>query len=45
VRNIAVGLETKYLIVRDHAVTVHGQTSTVNLDSFVTSVGLRVYFR
>jgi len=45
VRNIAVGLEGKYLIVRGHEITVGGDTSGVNLDSFVTSVGLRVYFR
>lgn len=45
VRNIAFGVEGKYLIVRDHDLTVRGQTSSLNLDSFVASVGLRVYFR
>lgn len=45
VRNIALGLESKYLILRDHHVTVRGHTSSVNLDSFVASLGLRVYFR
>jgi hypothetical protein len=45
VRNIAVGVEGKYLIVRGHDVTVAGETSSLNLDSFVTSLGLRVYFR
>jgi opacity protein-like surface antigen len=45
VRNIAVGVESKYIIVRDHDITARGETSGVNLDSFVTSIGLRVYFR
>jgi len=45
VRNIALGLETKYLIVRGHHVTVQAQTRHVVLDSFVGSLGLRVYFR
>ncbi|PYM17459.1 MAG: hypothetical protein DMD81_08990 [Candidatus Rokuibacteriota bacterium] len=45
VRNIALGLESKYVIDRGHEVTVQRQARHVNLDSIISSVGLRIYFR
>jgi len=43
-RNIALGLELKYLISRGHAVTVGGETQNLNLDTFLTTIGVRIYF-
>jgi opacity protein-like surface antigen len=42
--NIAVGLESKYVYSRDHEITIYG-TRRVNLDSILTSIGVRVFFR
>jgi opacity protein-like surface antigen len=42
--NIAVGLETKYLYSRDHTLRVSGRERDLNLDSMLTSLGLRIYF-
>jgi opacity protein-like surface antigen len=42
--NIALGLETKYLYSRDHTLQVLGRDRDVNLDSMLTSLGVRIYF-
>lgn len=42
--NIAVGLETKYLYSRDHTLLTPSGRRDANLDSMLTSVGLRIYF-
>jgi opacity protein-like surface antigen len=42
--NIALGLETKYLYSRDHTLQTSGPDRDLNLDSMLTSVGLRIYF-
>jgi opacity protein-like surface antigen len=43
-RNIAVGLELKYLISRGHTVTIAGRTQDMNLDSLLTFLGVRIFF-
>lgn len=42
--NIALGLETKYLYSRDHTLQTSGPDRDMNLDSMLTSIGLRIYF-
>jgi len=42
--NIALGLETKYLYSRDHTLKTSGPDRDMNLDSMLTSIGLRIYF-
>jgi opacity protein-like surface antigen len=43
--NIAVGVETKYLYSRDHTLeVVSGRDRDLNLDSLLTSIGVRIYF-
>ncbi|HUF92151.1 MAG TPA: outer membrane beta-barrel protein, partial [Candidatus Limnocylindria bacterium] len=42
--NIAVGLETKYLYSRGHTLQTPSGDRDANLDSMLTSVGLRIYF-
>jgi opacity protein-like surface antigen len=42
--NIALGIETKYLYSRDHTLEVSGRDRDVNLDSMLTSLGVRIYF-
>ncbi len=42
--NIAVGIETKYLYSRDHTMHVSGRDRDLNLDSMLTSLGVRIYF-
>lgn len=43
-RNIAVGLELKYLISRGHTATIAGRTQDMNLDSLLTFLGVRIFF-
>jgi opacity protein-like surface antigen len=43
-RNIAVGLELKYMISRGHSITVAGRTQHMNLDSILTFLGVRIFF-
>ncbi len=42
--NIAIGLETKYLLSRGHEIRLSGREGTANLDSFLFAVGLRIFF-
>jgi opacity protein-like surface antigen len=42
--NIALGIETKYLYSRDHTLEMSGRDRDVNLDSMLTSIGVRIYF-
>jgi hypothetical protein len=44
-RNIAVGLETKFLASRDHRITVEGRSWHVSLDSLLISLGTRIFLR
>jgi opacity protein-like surface antigen len=43
-RNIAVGIELKYMILRGHSITIAGVTQDMNLDSFLTFLGVRIFF-
>ena len=43
-RNIAVGMEAKYEILRDHVFEIQGQRTRANLDTVMTTLGFRVYF-
>jgi opacity protein-like surface antigen len=43
-RNVAVGLEGKYLYSRDQTVKVSGTRQTLNLDSLLATIGLRLVF-
>jgi opacity protein-like surface antigen len=43
-RNVAVGLEGKYLYSRDQTVKVSGIRQTLDLDSLLATIGLRLVF-
>lgn len=43
-RNLALGLEVKYVFVRDHKVTLEGRTQKLTLDTVLTSGTLRILF-
>lgn len=43
--NIAFGLQTRYLYSRDHKITIDGRTQSLDLDSILTSAGVKIYFR
>jgi hypothetical protein len=42
--NIAVGMELRYMILRGHSITVAGRTQDMNLDTLLTSLGVRIFF-
>ena len=43
-RNVAVGLESKYVFVRGHELTIGGKTRTLTLDAILTSGTMRIFF-
>jgi opacity protein-like surface antigen len=43
-RNIAVGLEAKYQVIRGHEIGVAGRSRDVSVSAFLGSAGVRVYF-
>jgi opacity protein-like surface antigen len=42
--NIAVGIETKYVISRDQDVRLNGRQQSLHLDTLLATAGLRLYF-
>ena len=42
--NIAVGIETKYVISRDQDVRVNGRQQSLDLDTLLTTGGIRLFF-
>ena len=43
-RNIAVGVEARYLVSRDQDIEIDGRTQKANLDTVLTTVNLRLLF-
>jgi opacity protein-like surface antigen len=43
-QNIALGVETKYLLTRGHKLRDERGTQATRVDAFLVAVGLRVYF-
>jgi opacity protein-like surface antigen len=42
--NVAAGVEVKYLIAGDQTIKINGASRTEDLDSLITSFGLRLFF-
>ena len=42
--NIAIGVETKYVISRDQEVRVNGRQQSLDLDTLLTTGGIRLFF-
>jgi opacity protein-like surface antigen len=42
--NIAIGIETKYIISRDQEVRVNGRQQSLDLDTLLTTAGIRIFF-
>jgi opacity protein-like surface antigen len=42
--NIAIGLETKYIIARDQEIRVNGRQQSLDLDTLLGTAGLRLFF-
>lgn len=42
--NIAIGVETKYIIARDQAIRINGRQQSLDLDTLLATAGLRLYF-
>lgn len=42
--NIAIGIETKYVISRDQEVRVNGRQQSLDLDTLLTTGGIRLFF-
>jgi opacity protein-like surface antigen len=43
-RNVAVGVESKYVFVRGHELTIDGRTRALTLDAILTSGTMRIFF-